>query len=898
MSSNGISSSESKFTKREELKEKLTEEDETILSQLEDEIGIWFTERFYETIDKIGSLFTPAQKAIPLILKSENVLISSPTGTGKTLASFIGIINELLKLSKKNQLKNQVYCLYISPLRALANDIKRNLKDPLDEIIEISKKKENKVQKIRHAIRHGDTSSYKRSKMLDVTPHILNTTPETLAIILNAPKFREKLRSVKWVIIDEIHSLADSKRGVHLSLSLERLEVLTSNSFVRIGCSATIEPLDSVAKFLVGYDSKNKLRPYNIIDTRFIRKMKIKLVAPDVDLINASKDKITYRLYKILHKLIQRHENTLIFTNTRHGAESILLNLRKKYSRFYGDHNSGCHHGSLGTKDRIFVEKKLKQGELKVVTTSTSLELGIDMPYIDLVIQIGSPKTICKLIQRIGRSGHEIGGVARGIVLVMNRDDLMECAVMINKAKQNFLDSIQIPKNCLDVLTQHIFGTAINSKWDVDELKKVLKRSYCYHYLPDEDFEKVLDYLAANYVGMEDKKIYAKIWYDKDKNMIGRRGRLSRVIYFTNQGTIPDEFSCDVYTRNNKRFIGNLDEIYLERLRKGDIFVLGGRNYEFRYRRGGKIYVDLTNKNPTIPHWYSEKLPLSFDLGIEILKFKSKFLKKINHTPKLKIIEWLKNDYNCDKNSANNIYNLFYTQLHYLGKKSISTLNKIVIEEYIDYDNRKKYFLFHSNYGLKFNEGLSRILAHLISKRQVKNMLISVGDLGFCFIFKYNITIDFKKYFERIKDKDLFMFLKSALWNSQFLKRYFRINATRFLAILRRYKGRTRSARSQQVSADFLIYYAKRSRLPVLDEAYREIIEDKLQINHLSKIISQINEQIEIEHLKIEDPDPPTPLGVGLLGLGISDWTRSKDRKLMLKDLYDKINEKIRKKQI
>jgi ATP-dependent Lhr-like helicase len=880
----------------QKLKKVLVDEDLKVLNELEEEIQIWIIEKFSKTIDKIGTLFTPAQhQAIPSILRNENSLISSPTGTGKTLASFLGIINKLLKLAKEHKLKNSVYCLYISPLRALANDIKRNLEEPLNEIMEISRDMGNEIKsEIRHQIRHGDTTSYKKSKMLDKTPHILNTTPETLAIILNAPKFREKLRTVEWVIVDEIHSLADSKRGVHLSLSLERLEELAPN-FNRIGCSATIEPLNEVANFLVGYNDEGQLRTCNIIDTRFIRKMSIKLVAPVVDLINASPEKITHQMYKILHEKIQQHKNTLVFTNTRNGAERILLNLRKKFSQFYGDHNSGCHHGSLGTEDRLFIEKKLKSGELKLVTTSTSLELGIDMPFIDYVVQVGSPKSIIKLLQRIGRSGHEIGGVAKGMVLVMNRDDLIECAVMINSAKNGLLDSIHIPKNCLDVLTQHLWGSAINSKWNLDELKRVMKRSYCYKYLSDADFKSVIDYLAGNYVGMEDRKIYAKIWFDEDTRMIGRRGRLSRVIYFTNQGTIPDEFSCDVYTRNNKRFVGNLDEIYLERLKKGDIFVLGGRNYEFKYRRGGKIYVDLTNKEPTVPHWFSEKLPLTFDLGLEILKFKSKIISLIKKKTKNYIIDWLKNEYNCNTSSANNIYHLFYTQIYYLGEQSINTSNRIVIEEYIDRKNLQKYFIFHTNYGLKFNDGLSRILAHIIAKRQIKNMMISVGDLGFTFIFNYNITINFDKYFDMIKKSNLFILLKQALWKSQFLKRYFRINATRFFMILRRYKGRTKSARRQQVSADFLIYYANKVGLPVIDESYREIIEDKLEIDNLKKIISKIGDTIEIRHLKVKSP---TPMGVGLLRAGISDWTRSKDKNQMLKEFYRIINEKIQNKNI
>ncbi len=370
-------------------------------------------------------------------------LICAPTGSGKTLASFTGIINELFGKAREDDLENSVYCLYVSPLKSLANDIHRNLGQPLDGITAKLEERGEDVE-IRHAIRHGDTSDSERQAMLETTPHILNTTPETLAILLNSPKFKKKLETIEYVIVDEIHSLAENKRGTHLSVSLERLEEMVEESPTRIGCSATVEPLDTVAEFLVGRaEPGGDPRDYEIVDTRFARDFDMELSCPADDLINTPRDIVTERFYTQLHDHVQSHTNTLVFTNTRSGAERVLHNLREKFDD-YDESNSGCHHGSLSKEKRRDIEESLKAGTLDVVTTSTSLELGIDMPHIDLVVQVGSPKSVAALLQRIGRAGHQLGETVEGRVIALDRDELVECAVMLEKAERGFVDRVFI----------------------------------------------------------------------------------------------------------------------------------------------------------------------------------------------------------------------------------------------------------------------------------------------------------------------------------------------------------------------------------------------------------------------------------------------------------------------
>ena len=366
--------------------------DTDVLELLDPAVRDWWVDQFGEYVPENGGFFTPPQReAIPLVHDGDHALVCAPTGSGKTLASFIAIINELFRRERADGLENAVYCLYVSPLKALANDVHRNLSAPLDGIRERLAERGESTE-VRQATRHGDTADADRRRMLAETPHILNTTPETLAILLNSPKFREKLRRVEYVVVDEVHALAANKRGTHLSVSLERLSALADGEPTRIGCSATVEPLETMADFLVGRaEPGGPTRDCEIVDARFAREFDLAVDCPVDDLVETPGDVVRDRFYDRLHDLVASHTNTLVFTNTRSGAERVLQALRERYG--YDESDSGCHHGSLSAERRQAVESALKRGDLDVVTTSTSLELGIDMPHVDLVVQVGSPKS-------------------------------------------------------------------------------------------------------------------------------------------------------------------------------------------------------------------------------------------------------------------------------------------------------------------------------------------------------------------------------------------------------------------------------------------------------------------------------------------------------------------------
>ena len=587
-------------------KTKPNTEDE-LLNILNPVVKKWFFTKFKE-------FSLPQLYGVLEIHSRSNILVSAPTGATKTLTGFLSILNELTDSAEKKILEDRVYCVYISPLKALNNDIEKNLKEPLQEMEAIASKKFG----IRIAVRTGDTTTSEKSRMLEHPPHILITTPESLAILLSSLKFREHLKNVEWCIIDEVHALAENKRGVHLSLSVERLARLSSH-MTRIGLSATISPLEEVAKFLVGYEN-GSVRNCKIVDVQFIKKLDLKVMSPLPDLINISHGEMHHSMYELINKLVQEHKTTLIFTNTRSATERVVHFLKEKFPKNYTE-NIGAHHGSLSKQHRLDIENNLREGKLKVVVSSTSLELGIDIGYIDLVILLGSPKSVARCLQRIGRSGHKLHDMAKGRIIVLDRDDLVECAVLLKSAVEKKIDMIHIPKNALDVLAQQIDGIAIEGNIYINELFKIVTSSYCYHSLNKKDFMSVIDYLSGRYVSLEDRHIYAKIWYDEETKMIGRKGKMGRVIYMTNIGTIPDETYVTV--KVGEQTIGKIDESFLERMRPKDIFCLGGETYEFLFSRGMVAQVKATtNRPPTIPSWFSEMLPLSFDLGLEIGKFR------------------------------------------------------------------------------------------------------------------------------------------------------------------------------------------------------------------------------------------------------------------------------------
>ena len=859
------------------------------------EIYKTFNPLIKEWWDNKFKTFSPPQKfSIVNIHNNINTLISSPTGSGKTLSAFTAIINELTTLSAKNKLEDRVYCVYVSPLKALGNDIEKNLNEPLEEIKELyDKYKKNKKDQlgIRVGVRTGDTTANEKSKMLRKPPHILITTPESLAIMLTTTKFKEKLAEARWVIIDEIHSLADNKRGTHLSLSLERLQKI--NSFTRIGLSATVSPLEEIAKFLVG--KNGDWRDCKIVDVNYVKKNNLKVLSPVENLIRSDFTKIQSNTYEKMNDLIQSHKTTLIFTNTRGATERVVHNLKNKFPGNYmkidetGESKDyiAAHHGSLSYKHRLNVENMLKEGKLKAVVSSTSLELGIDIGSIDLVILMGSPKSVARALQRIGRSGHTLDQESIGRIIVMDRDDLVECSVLLKAAIEKKIDKINVPKNVYDVLSQQIYGMAIDAEYTVDEVYEMIISSYPYTELKREDFDEVMKFLSGEYVSLEERNVYAKVYVDEN-NVLKKRGRMARVIYMTNIGTIPDETSVKV--KIGTEYIGSIAEPFLEKLRKGDVFVLGGQTYEFLHSQGMTARVKSSaNRPPTVPSWFSEMLPLSYDLAMEIQKFRrfmeEQFRGSVSKEENIQFI----NDYlYVDKYGANSIYEYFKEQYEY---SEVPHDKKIVIEHYSD--QRNKYVIFHTLYGRRTNDVLSRAFAYVISKIHGKDVEININDNGFYVLVPKNVNVQVSRALDLLLEHDLYELMKHALDKTEVLKRRFRHCAARALMILRSYKGRSKSVGRQQLNSRLLISAVKRidEDFIILKEARREVLEDLMDIKHAKEVIDKVKDKkIEVKEIYT---DVPTPFAFNLISMGYGDIMKMDDKQEFLKRMHDYVLAKI-----
>ena len=836
----------------------------------------WFDENFDD--------FTPAQKqAIVEIHNKKNILISSPTGSGKTLTAFLSIISELVTLSQKEELTDNVYCIYISPLKALDNDIEKNLEEPLKGIEKIA----GHELGIRKAVRTGDTSQYQRQKMLKKPPHILITTPETLSILLVAPKFREKLSHVKYVIIDEIHSLADNKRGVHLSLSLERLHHLIGG-FTRIGLSATVSPLEEVAKFLVGYEYGIE-RDCLVASVNYLKELDMEVISPVSDIVLADDEDTRLATYDILDDLIQENKTTLIFTNTRSGTERFVYNLKTMYPSHYNSNNIMAHHSSLSKEVRLETENKLKNGELKCVISSTSLELGIDIGYIDLVVLINSPKSVSRALQRIGRSGHRLHEKSKGKIIVTDRDDLVECSVLLKDAKEGKIDKINIPKNCLDVLAQHIYGMAIENPWDIDYAYDVIRKSYCYKDLTRDDYENVLSYMAGEYSELEERYVYAKIWIDYNENTFGKRGKLARALYSTNIGTIPD--SSGVLVKCDGETVGKIEEDFMERLKKGDTFVLGGNTYRFNYGKGMTINVSPASGPPTIPSWFSQQLPLSFDLAMDIQRFRAHMDSKFQYRrSKEEIMEFIHEYLYVDDFAANSIYEYFVEQYKYA---KIPSNRKMLIEYYTGFGG-KKFVIFHSLFGRKVNDALSRATAYLVAKRYNANVTISISDNGF--YLSSDGKIGGLESFRELTPENFRNILTQSLSKTETLASRFRHCAGRSLMTLRRYKGKSKSVGRQQVRGKILLKFVEEmdDNFPILSEARRETLEDYMDVENAEKVIQWIaNEEMEI---KVINTVIPTPFAFNLVSQGYLDVLNQNDKAEFTKRMHKAVLDKIKSK--
>ncbi len=858
---------------------------EEIVELLHPIVAEWFRSRFKD-------LTPPQAYGIKPIVSGENALISAPTGSGKTLACFLTIINDLIKRGFEGRLEDRVYCVYVSPLRSLNNDIRKNLSQPLEEMRKIAEKKGYVFPEIRIHVRTGDTKTSERSRMLKKPPHILITTPESLSIILVAPKFRAFLKEVQWVVVDEIHELCSSKRGAHLSLSLERLENFSGKAFQRIGLSATIHPLDKVAAYLVGYDDGSPRR-CTIVDVHASKRFELKVISPHHDLVHTPAEELSRRMYRLINSIIRRNRTTLIFTNTRSSTERVVYHLKKlRPKSVLSEDEYAAHHSSLSREVRLDVEDKLKKGRLKAVVTSTSLELGIDIGFIDCVVQIGSPKSVTRAIQRVGRSGHSLEVVSKGIFIPMERDDLIEVLVMSKAAEAGKLDEVYIPENPLDVLAQHVVGMSIERKWSIQEAYRLVRRSYNFRNLSMEDFIGVLRYLSGYYRQLEGYKVYGKIWLDEEDGVFGRRGNLARVIYMTNTGTIPDMAMVKVFTKDNKP-VGNIEEEFFERLSQGDIFLLGGRPYRCVKSRLMKLIVEpAEGEKPTVPQWFSEMLPLSYDLANMIDEFRIRELQTILFEKKEDRIKHYMDYFKIDRKTATALYEYLRITAEYFNNTGVLPYlrkGSLIVENYIDESDRQ-IVVFHSLVGRRVNDVLSRAFAvaasNLLGSVSVQ---ISVGDNGFLLILPPKYRVEPDKIIKSVNSSNLYSLAASSIEKTEMLKHRFRHVAVRSFMILRNYKGHEVMVSKLQLNSEHLLKAIRDLKnFPVMKETYREILEDAMDIKNALRFMSELESGLRTP-LVCRLSRVASPIAHSLLLSSFTDIVLMEDKRALLERLHREV---------
>src|SRR5712671_3110436 len=543
---------------------------------------------------------TAAQaEAWPAIQSCRNVLIAAPTGSGKTLAAFLAAIDSLVRQGLKGELKDGTQVVYVSPLKALSNDIQRNLQAPLAGISEVLREQGLPDVDIRTWVRTGDTPAGERIKMRRRPPHIVVTTPESLYILLGSESGRAMLATTRTVIIDEIHALAPNKRGSHLALSLERLSALCPQRLLRIGLSATQKPIEDVAQFLIGAgESRNACR---IVDTGHRRERDLALALPPTPLEAVMSNDVWEQIYDQIAQLIEAHRTTLIFVNTRRLVERVTSHLADRI----GEEHIAAHHGSLAKELRLDAEQRLKRGELKALVATASLELGIDIGDVDLVCQIGSTRGIANFLQRVGRSGHAVAGTPKGRLFPLSRDELVECAALLDSVRRGELDHLSVPEQPLDVLAQQIVAEVATQEWSEDALYNLFRRACPYRDLPREDFLALVHMLADGFSTRRGRR-GALIHYDAVNRMIrGRRG--ARLTALTSGGTIPDTADYQVLLEPENQIIGTVNEDFAVESLAGDVFQLGNTAYRIRRVERGTVRVeDAEGQPPNVPFWLGE----------------------------------------------------------------------------------------------------------------------------------------------------------------------------------------------------------------------------------------------------------------------------------------------------
>lgn len=767
------------------------------LDQFHPIIQKWFRARFEAPTE-------PQRLGWPHLVTGRDVLIAAPTGSGKTLTAFLAAIDRLLRLAESGELTDEIRVVYVSPLRALSNDMHRNLETPLAEILKVAEDAGLKVPPIRAGLRTGDTTAAQRAAIVRRPPQILVTTPESLYLMLTSPKAREKLQSVETVIVDEIHALVRDKRGSHLALTLERLAALCPQRLQRIGLSATQRPIEEIARFLVGISADTSCPPDTnstasplpvIVDVGHQRELDLAIEVPSTEVGTVCMHEQWAEINQQIVELVNSHRATLIFVNTRRLAERLTHQL----SELLGPEAITSHHGSLAADLRQDTEWRLKSGQLKAVVATASLEMGLDIGYIDLVIQIGSPRNIATFLQRVGRSGHALGLIPRGRLFALTRDELLECMALMRAIYHGRLDIVPIPEAPLDVLAQQIVAEVATREIGTDELFVLCRRAAPFRDLPRKDFDEVLRLLSE---GITHGSGRSRVYLHHD--LVGRRLRArpgARLAATSNAGAIPEVFSIRVVTAEDQTVVGSVDEDFGTESQAGEIFLLGNTSWRIKHLRGGDLIVtDAHGAPPTIPFWRGEAPGRTIELSEEVSRLREDIESRLDDPQAAEV--WLMEETHVGPAAANQVVEYARAQKAAIGL--LPSQHRVVFERFFD-ESGGMQLVIHAPFGTRITRAWGLAMRKRFCRSFDFELQANADDDGIVLSLGPQHSFPLESMFGMLTSRNVQEMFEQAVLVVPIFQNRWRWNATRALQVLRSKHGKKVPPALQRFRSDDLL---------------------------------------------------------------------------------------------
>lgn len=806
----------------------------------------------------------PQLQAWPEIKKHRHTLIAAPTGSGKTLAAFLSAIDDLVRLGLEGKLDDSTHVIYVSPLKALSNDVQRNLQTPLEGIQKELQAMGLPEVNIRTLVRTGDTPAAERTAMTKRPPHIVVTTPESLYILLTSEGGRRMLETARTLIVDEIHAVVGDKRGSHLALSIERLEQLVRqrqpqeaqgearNTLTRIGLSATQRPIEEVARFLVGTEniSADNVPQCAIVDSGHARRLDIAVELTDSPLSAVMSGEVWEEVYDRLAQLIRQHHTTLVFVNTRRLAERVARHLGERL----GDENIAAHHGSLAREQRLTAEQRLKSGELSALVATASLELGIDIGDVNLVCQLSSTRSIASFLQRVGRSNHTVEGFPKGRIFPLSRDELVECAAIIDSVRRGELDRLEIPERPLDILAQQIVAAVAAEEWTEGDLFATIRRAYPFRNLEREQFDSIVRMLAEGFTTKRGRRSTYLHHDAVNQRLRGRRG--ARLAAITSGGAIPDTADYAVVLEPTDLVIGSVNEDFAIESLQGDIFQLGNTSWRVLRVEQGKVRVeDAHGQPPSIPFWLGEAPARSHELSVSVSRLREEVAARVNtENPDLEpAINWVVEEVGLSRSAAEQIVEYLAGAKIVLGV--MPSQENLVLERFFD-DSGSMQLVLHSPFGSRLNRAWGLALRKRFCRKFNFELQAAATEDAIVLSLGPTHSFPLDEVFHYLNSKSVRQVLCQALLDAPMWNIRWRWNVTRSLAVLRRRGGKKIPAQLQRMDAEDLLTAIFPDQVacfenlpagereipshPLVDQTVKDCLEEAMDIDGLERLLTSI----------------------------------------------------------